>query len=284
MRWRLAWEVVFCFEAAGGIALKGQGKGYAAVRRHLYFYNILCILPTMLQTPWEYLIKVAKKVNTETKDEVRYIFGLSDQFSLWIIGLSLGSLSLLLSTLKDILSYISVYNLKIVLFFLFLSALLGVIYRIVFIFYYIQNNKALRIMDFYLTDDERQDIESSLKGNESYDDLIELNQQFVNLNADALREEYNSSDDIGRIHRYNTLVAWYTSAVREAKKDFDWTRNDIAERYNEYVGINKKNFYKEYSNKPLLFTKYTSIFLYFGFMATFFFAVAFFLFTINIHK
>lgn len=238
----------------------------------------------MLQTPWESLIKISQKNNTESKDTVKYVFEMSDKFSLWIIGISLGALSLLLSNLKDILSYISVYNLKVVLAFLFISVLCGVLYRFVFIFYYIYTNEAFRIMDFYLTDDERQDIENRLTGNESYDDLIELIKQFINLNEENFRNEYNNADNLGKTQLYNNMVAWYIGYVREAKKDFDWTKNDIAEAYNKYLGINKKNFYKQHSPKKLMFTKYTSIVLYTLFMITFLFAVAFFLLTINIHQ
>lgn len=235
----------------------------------------------MLQTPGEYFIRVSQKNNTESKEIVKYVFELSDKVSLWIIGISLGALSLLLSNIADILPYMSVINLKTVLIFLFVSGLCGILYRVVYVFYFIYTNEAFRIMDAYLSEDERQDTESVLTGMETYVKLIELNQQFRNLNTDGFIKEYNEADVVGREQLYNNLVVWYINGVRAAKEDFDWTKNDISEAYNTYLGIDKKKFYKVHSTKPLRLSKYACIVLYLTFMLSFFFAIAFFLFTVK---
>ncbi len=47
----------------------------------------------MLERPLTNILRVTRKNNDLTKDTVKYIFELSDKFSLWIIGISLASIS-----------------------------------------------------------------------------------------------------------------------------------------------------------------------------------------------
>jgi len=187
----------------------------------------------------------------------------------------------MLSNLADIGKYISPYNLKVVLVFLFISVFCGIFYRVVYIFYYILIDAAFRIIDVLLSDDEHMDTESSITGNETIDDLIELNNQF--RNTEGFKEAFNQADDVGKAQILNNLVAWYVRDVAWAKRNLDFTLNDIAETYNKYLGVSKKKFFKEHSVFAIKFTKNAAIALYFGFMLSFLFALAFFLCTINLH-
>ena len=135
-------------------------------------------------------------------------------------------------------------------------------------------------MDYYFSDDDFMDIESSLTGNETFDDLIELNNQF--RSTEGFKDTFDKADDIGKAQSYNNLVAWYVRDVAWAKRNFDNTMSDIADQYNKYLGVNRSNFFKAHSTKPLRFSKYASIVLYFAFMLSFLFAFGFFMLTINI--
>lgn len=236
----------------------------------------------MLETPWITLRRLFRKNNTDTKDTVKYVFELSDKFSLWIIGISLAAISLLISNLSDVKFIISTRNLNVVFFSLFLSVFCGIFYRIIFIFYYIYQDIAFRKVDFELSDDEHMDTESLLTGNDSFKDLIKLNCQFRNMQG--YEDQFNKSDDIGKEILYNELVASYVRDVALAKRNKDATISNIADVYNEHLGISRKSFFKKRSSRPLVFTKYASVLLYFGFMLSFLFSFAYFLLTINIRK
>lgn len=236
----------------------------------------------MLETPWVSLRRFARKNNTDTKELVKELNESSQKFSLWIISISLAAISLILSNLKDISEYISSYNLKVTLIFLFISVFCGIFYRVVFVFYWIYTDASFRILDYYFSEEKHMDVESSLDGSETIDDLIELNNQF--RNTEGFKETFNQADDIGKAQVYNNLVAWYVKDVAWAKRNHDSTISDIAEINNKFLGVKKSSFFKPYSIWRLNLTKYLSVGLYFCFMLSFLFALAFFMFTINTHK
>ena len=80
----------------------------------------------MLDSPFITLRKLFRKNNAEAKELIKYVFDKSDGITLWIIGLSLGSIGILVSTIKDINKYLTVGQVKTVFLFLFISAFCGI--------------------------------------------------------------------------------------------------------------------------------------------------------------
>lgn len=236
----------------------------------------------MLERPYITIRRLSRKNNNDTKKLVKYVFELSNKFSLWIIGISLASLSLIISSLNNIGTYITPSNLKVVFVSLFISVFCGIFYRVIFVFYYIYLESAFRIIDFALTDNEHMHTENTLTGNETIDEMIDLNSQFRNMQG--VRELFDKADEPGKQQLYNNLVAWYVRDVGWAKRNLDATLSNIADIYHAHLGLSRKKFFREPSIFLLNFTKYTSIILYFGFMLSFLFAFAYFLLTINIHQ
>ena len=236
----------------------------------------------MLERPFITIRRLARKNNALTKDTVKYVFELSDKFSLWIIGLSLASISLLVSSFDDITKHISPNNLKVVFLFLFISSFCGIIFRLLFIWYYILTDAAFRVVDFILDpDNEHMDTEPILNGNENFNDLIDLVTPFEELPTD-IQKIYNASNDITKKKMYDDMIVLYTKHTTWAKQDTDFTMEYLADVYNTHLGISKNKFKKEPSPRTLNFVKYLSIVLYFSFLLSFLFAFGYFLATIQI--
>ena len=141
---------------------------------------------------------------------------------------------------------------------------------------------AFRVIDFILDpDNEHMDTEPILSGNENFNDLINLINDFENLPND-LQAKYNNSNDLTKKKMYDDLLDLYKKHTAWAKQDTDFTIEYLAGIYNTHLGLSKDKFKKEPSPRKLNFVKYLSIFLYFSFLLSFLFAFGFFLFTIKI--
>lgn len=236
----------------------------------------------MLDSPFVTLRKLFRKNNAEAKELIKYVFDKSDGITLWIIGLSLGSMGILVSTLKDIHRYLTVGQLKTVFLFLFISAFCGIFYRIVFLFYYTLVEAAFRNIDYTLSDDEHMDIDGELNGDETFDDLIRLNSQFQDL-TDVKRLYAKSTDEVKQ-KLYVDMVNFYKENTAWAKKMFDFTIGHIAQVYNDNLGLSKKHFdiNRKSSFKKIDITKWACLILYFGFMLSFLFAFGYFLTVVQV--
>ncbi len=231
----------------------------------------------MLDSPFITLRKLFRKNNAEAKELIKYVFDKSDGITLWIIGLSLGSIGILVSTIKDINKYLTVGQIKTVFLFLFISVFCGIFYRIVFLFYYTLVYSALRNIEYILSDDEQMDIDGELDGDETFEDLIRLNSQFQDLTD--VKQLYAKSTDEIKQKLYKDMVNFYKKNTAWAKKIFDLTLEDIAEVYKNNLGLSKKNFdiNRKTSFKKIDIAKWTCLILYVAFMLSFLFAFGYFL-------
>ena len=230
------------------------------------------------ERPYKTIRRFARKNNAETKETVKDVFEKSDNLSLWIIGISLASISLLVSSFNDITKHITPTDLKVVFVSLFISVLCGVSCRIITIWFYILTNAGFRILDFLLADDERMETESSLDGDETFEDLVSLNSQFENMNY--LIEKYCIGNDTTKYKMHKDIIASYLKNVADAKIETDETIAELNELNNKFLGIKKNP--KVPSRCTLIFVKYTSIILYLFFMFSFVFAFGYFVFVIKI--
>ena len=232
----------------------------------------------MLERPYFTIRRFARKNTADTKETVKYVFEKSDNISLWIIGISLASISLIVSSLNDITKHISYCNLKVVFVSLFISVLCGVTCRIITIWYYILTNAGFRVLDFLLADDERMETQSSLTGSESFEDLIELNSQFENMTG--ILEIYNQRDNVIKDEMHRNLTDSYLRNIDDARNEMNETLAEINALNSRFLGTRRNPI--EYSRRTLIFVKYASVILYLLFMFSFVFAFGYFVFTIKI--
>lgn len=234
------------------------------------------------ETPYVSLRKLFRKNNAEAKELTRYIFEKSDSITMWIIGLSFGSMGVLVATLKDINKYLSTGEVKTVFLFLFLGALFGILYRIFYLWYYTLMDVALRHTDYRLSEDQHMDIDSDLDGEETFKELIRLNSQFEDLTH--LKALYDDGDEEIRTLLYNDMVTFYKTNTAWAKKMFDLTIELVADIYNENLGLNKKHF--DLNRKPsfnrMAIAKWGCFVLYLAFMFSFLFAFGYFMYVVKI--
>jgi hypothetical protein len=80
----------------------------------------------MLETPFDSWRKFFRKHNSKTKEFAKYAFEKLDTLSNWLIGLSIGAVSLLVSEFKDINKLLTFGQSKTIFLFLFISVICGI--------------------------------------------------------------------------------------------------------------------------------------------------------------
>ena len=226
----------------------------------------------MLERPFITLRRSFKRNNAVHKESVKTVFEKSDNLSLWIIGISLGSISLFISNFKDLQTYLLPKDIKLILLLLFISSICGIVHRLLFIWYYILIDYAFRKIDADLSEKEHMDTENNLTGSETFLDLLILNNQFQDVTE--YENKYKSSDQETQKNLYNELVVAYIRNTTWAKQNAISAIENIEKIYKENLGI-KLNF-KPKSAMTLKIIKYTSVALYIVFMLCFLFAFWYF--------
>lgn len=232
----------------------------------------------MLETPYITFRRAVRKASAKHKEMVKYVFEKSDNLSLWIIGISLASISLLISNFKDLHEYLSPHDIKLIFLLFFISSFVGIIHRIFFILYYIWIDVAFEKIDADLSDEQHMDTENNLTGNESFVDLLNANRQFQNV--EEFETRFKNGDEESRKNLYNELVALYIKNISLAKQNLNFAISGIGKTYKEYLDV-KLNL-KGKSPSMIKFAKYTSIILYFIFMLSFLFAFLYFFIVVKL--
>lgn len=236
----------------------------------------------MLDRPFDSWRKFFRKHNSETKEFAKYAFEKLDALSNWIIGLSVGAVSLLVSEFTDLNKLLTFGQTKTIFLFLFISVFCGVFYRIFFfIFYYLFNQSFMQV-DIALSDDKIMDTEDELTGEETFEKLLALNSQFQDITK--VKDIYPKLDKEHQLMMYNDMVSEYMKGIAFAKRDTEIVFEFVSEVYQNSFGVKKDEFDFTKKRKGLARLKLMggiSILLYIGLIASFLFALGYFMVVIK---
>jgi hypothetical protein len=234
----------------------------------------------MKERPFKTVRETFKKSNSDEKELMKVIFEKNDSILLWLTGLSIGVIAALSSQFKDLNTLFNGGEIKCIFFFLFISVICGILYRILYLRYYILMDGGFRQIDIALSESKMVETELELDGTESINTLIEYNSEYQDL--PNFLELYNKSDSTGKENTYKYLVGLYNDEKDFAKKEYDLAIDTVNESFKLGIGINLNlnNLNDILINKPvkaIKFLRVTTRILYIAFIVSFLFAIGYLL-------
>jgi len=238
----------------------------------------------MLQRPFPAIRKIFRKNNSDAKELMKFVFEKTDSILLWLIGLSIATIAFLSSKFTDLNKLFTVEQTKCIFLFLFISVGCGIIYRLIYLWFYILIDAAFRQIDISLSETDMVDIDSDLDGTETFEFLFRKNSEYQDL-PDFLGL-YNKTDEKHKAELYGYMVGLYKSEAVYAKQEYDLALSTVEDAYNSALGINMKltNLTDAQLNRPVKTIKIlrvVSIVLYLTFIFSFLFAIGYLLYVVK---
>jgi hypothetical protein len=173
----------------------------------------------MIDRPFDQFRDTFKEANTRSKELFKYVFEKSDSISLWIIGLSVGGISIFANNIGKVKDAINPHFLSPILYLLAISVTSGILYRILYLNLYVFLSQTLDGIDVAFTRKKTMDTESFLNGNETFEGVLIVIQNGTGENLNHLLPMYNDADDKGKQILYDSTVKHYLESVEFAKRD-----------------------------------------------------------------
>ncbi len=101
----------------------------------------------MIDRPFDQLRDIFKDANSHSKELFKYVFEKSDSISLWIIGLSVGGISIFANNIGKVRDSVNPQFLSPILYLLAISVTSGIIYRVLFLNFYVLLSQTLDGID-----------------------------------------------------------------------------------------------------------------------------------------
>jgi len=203
----------------------------------------------MIDRPFDQIRDVVRANNQKSRELTKYVFEKSDALSLWLIGLSIGGIGIFASNVLNIKKSIGATPLAIVLILLSISVVAGIIYRNLWLYWFIIQNNISDCIDFDFSREKKMHMQSFLTGNETYQELINTVFLCTGIDYGSFLPVYDSSDDSGKQILYDSMVTYYLNSVEFAKKDYELGVDFMVETLARYSGLSKEKFIKVLQNQ-----------------------------------
>lgn len=186
--------------------------------------------------PFRYVRNLFWENNKESRELSKFIFEKNDSFMLWVIGLAFAFIAGIVTNIDKLkLLKLDAAELKFVVSLLLTSILFGIVYRIVFLRYFVFLDAIHGQISVALSNEEIFDTEFDLNGNETFEDLIALNSKFQDLREHCI--VYDLADSKDKKILRQEQIDLYRRNVEWAKKDLENGFETISNVYEETYGV-----------------------------------------------
>lgn len=236
-----------------------------------------------IDRPLNQFREIVRKSNNDDMELLKYVFEKSDNISLWIIGLSIGGISIFANNITDIQNEISPYYLKPILLLLTISVTSGIIYRGFYLYFFVVLNHTFKAIEIVFSNRRMMDTESILTGNETIKELVVKVLNGTGDDLSYLITAFNNVDENAKEIIYKSIVDHYLKSVEFAQRDTALSLEFIADTYSKFFGMNKEKLLKKLENPSVgrgrykIFLTLTMVF-YFLYILTFIAALFAFVF------
>ncbi len=194
-----------------------------------------------MKRPFEAVRELVFDSLERTRENNRFIFEHSDKFMVWIVGFSIGGLSLIVINLSKFDKTLSHTLLKSILVLLAISIVSGIVYRVAFYSYQIYYQQKEFYLEAAFSNKEFMEIEP--------DDLVEetdikvvirrLREDFGEDVSDMLNI-YEHSDEDRKLFLLNNLKSHHKRTGEWAKKDFELAIEYTKDTFQKAFGLSKE--------------------------------------------
>lgn len=189
-----------------------------------------------MKRPFDQMTKLVRENNVKSTELTKYIFEKSDSMSLWLIGLSVGGISIFSNNIFNIKNGINPHSFRLILFLLAISITTGIIYRFLYLFYFYLESQIGIQYDIQLSNKKRMHIESKLLGGETFQELITIIQDGTGENLNSHIPIYHELGANEQKTFYDELVQHYLKKVEFAKRDAEYASAFIKEKQAKIMG------------------------------------------------
>lgn len=201
-----------------------------------------------IDRPFDQFLEIFRSSNRESRVLLKYVFEKSDNISLWIIGLSIGGISIFANNIADIQKVISPCFLRPILFLLSISVTSGIIYRLLYLYFFVVLDNTLRGIDIAFSNQRTMDFESILDGNETFKELVETLKDGFGEDLSYLIPVYDNIDTKAKEELYKSVVDHYLKRVNFAQTDANTVLDFIAETYSKFYGKSKEKILRQFNS------------------------------------
>ena len=198
------------------------------------------------------------------RENQRYNFERSEKFMLWIVGFSIGGVSIIVTNLTQFGQTFNHDFVKVILILFSTSIISGIIYRWAFFIFQVQYQS----IEFYLqgafSNKEMMDIDPEDMTNET--DIKEVLRRLKDdFDEDAyfILEDYNKLPQEGKDFLLNDIKNHYKKVGESVKKEYEFSMNYVKSTFKQAFGLSEKKlnklFNRNASKKLKLFGWLTAI-------------------------
>jgi len=201
-----------------------------------------------IDRPFDQFIEISRTSNRESRELLKYVFEKSDNISLWIIGLSIGGISIFANNIADIQKVISPCFLRPILFLLSISVTSGIMYRSLYLYFFVLLDNTLRGIDIAFSNQKTMDFESTLDGKETFQELVEKLKDGFGEDLSYLIPVFDKIDNKAKEELYKSVVDHYLKRVDFAQTDANIALDFIADTYSKFFGKAKDKIKNEFNS------------------------------------
>ena len=217
-----------------------------------------------MKRPFETVRELFFENLDRVRENQKYNFSNSDKYMIWIVGFSIGGLSIIVTNLTSFNQLFTHSILKVILILLSTSIISGIIYRWAFYLYQVQYQS----IEFYLqgafSDKEVMEIEP-----EDLTKETDINEVIRRISADFgedvsfILQTYNQVDEKGKDILLDDLKKHYRKKGEWAKKDFEMAMIYVRDTFKKAFGLSEKMIDKMFkstsASKLKLYGRITAI-------------------------
>lgn len=229
-----------------------------------------------MKNPFEHYSEIALQENKEGTELVKYIFEKEDKATFWIVGFSIGGISIIANNMFSFADRFPNPNINLVLIFLIISVVSGIIQRNLSLHFLIVLSQIQQFYKIAFSGDSTIDVVSRLNGNENFEQLIEK----IKIGTGRDYSDFLKVNKEERPTLTKHLLEQYNMDLDFANKDVERFNQYFAEIDNIALGVKKEKTLESIKNpkigKNYKLVKYSYIMFYYIHLITFVLALIIF--------
>lgn len=202
-----------------------------------------------MKSPFETVTETFFENLDKLKENQRYNFANSEKFMIWIVGFSIGGLSIIVTNFTQFNQSFSHFVVKTILMLLSLSIISGIIYRWAFYLFQIQYQN----IEFYLqgafSNKEIMDTDpDDLTDETDIKEVVRRLKSDFGEDTSFILDEYSKTNDAGKSFLLNDLKGHYKKVGESVKKEYEFAINYVKKTYKEAFGLSDKRINKLFNS------------------------------------
>ena len=205
-----------------------------------------------MKRPFDIVRQMFLKNLARTRENSKFNFEQSDKFMVWIVGFSIGGLSLIATNLTQFSEAFNHNTIKAILILLAISIITGIVYRWFFFLYQVQYQTTEFYFEGAFSEEEFMEIEPNDLSNET--DIKEVVRRLKDDYGEDLSyilEIYEAVDKERQNFLLEDLKKHYNKVGLWAKKEYEFAMDYAKDTYQKAFGLSHKRIDKLFnSNTP----------------------------------